>query len=68
LLSIVLLLINSILKITRVTRVARVTKVTRVAKYIDSAAVRLNNYKVIAELTISTIDILLLVSTASIAY
>jgi len=59
LLSVVLLLTDSIL---------RVARVTRVTKYIDSIAVRLNNYKAIAELTISTIDILLLVSIVSIAY
>ena len=61
-LSVVLLLIDSILKITKITRVTRVTR------RIDSTAVRLNNYKVIAELTISTIDILLLASIASITY
>jgi len=62
LLSIVLLLIDSIFRVTRV------TKVTKVTKRIDSTAVRLNNYKAIAELTISTADILLLASAASITY
>jgi len=62
LLSVVLLLIDSILKITKITRVTRVTR------RIDSTAVRLNNYKAIAELTISTIDILLLASAVSITY
>ena len=67
-LKVVLLLIDSILRVTRVTKVARVARVTRVNKRIDSTIGRLSNYKIILELIIFTIDILLLVSIASITY